>query len=84
MSKSEAARVIQRAFRSHVRRNLVKKLNKEVVMKFIPGYPNRQPRRDKVLELFKVQKKETSTSDSDGYRFVFDTKLGVYNFNIFQ
>lgn len=60
MTKSEAAKVIQRAFRNYMRRKLVKKLNKEIVMKFKPGDFNRRPRRDKVLELFNVQGKEST------------------------
>ncbi|KAJ8918581.1 hypothetical protein NQ315_013086 [Exocentrus adspersus] len=67
MSKSEAASVIQRAFKTYSRRKLVKKLDKEIMMKFNPDKDvNKKVRRDKVLELFSNQKKSYVSSKWSG------------------
>lgn len=62
MSKSEAAKIIQGAFRNYTRKKLVKKLNKHVVMTFRPEDLHARPRKSKVLELFNIQKNYFLTS----------------------
>lgn len=66
ISKSEAAKTIQRAFRNYTRRKLVKKLNKEIILKFRPGDLKGRPRKSKILDLFGVQKKCVRTLQTHG------------------
>ncbi|KAJ8961336.1 hypothetical protein NQ314_005947 [Rhamnusium bicolor] len=62
LSRSEAAIIIQRAFRKYRKRKLLRILNRNVVRKFRPKDPARNLKQDRVLEMFTPLKNKLAKS----------------------